>query len=270
MNDFFNLLVAQLTNQDMMNPTNDTEFIAQMAQFSALQGVQTIQEYQLSSYAASYIGKHVTIANVTESGQMETIIGKVSSITYYDGNPKVVVNGKAYDMFTVMEINETDGSGALAQANRLKGKEVTVEAVDDDGVRSELTGTVTNAGIANGAPYITVNGKNYGLDTIVLIEGMEPAEYWAMNGGTANDQTYDELPREYLLYEDHEVEAILPNGSIVKGELTSAKLVGGKIQCVIDGTAYTNIVVDRIDGLSREVFLSRHGYNDKDSGTGLV
>jgi flagellar basal-body rod modification protein FlgD len=84
MEDFFNLLVAQLTNQDMMNPTNDTEFIAQMAQFSSLQGIQTIQEYQLSSYAATYIGKFVTIANLTESGTMETIVGQVDSITYYD------------------------------------------------------------------------------------------------------------------------------------------------------------------------------------------
>ena len=35
--DFLKLMVAQLQNQDMMNPTSDTEFIAQLAQFSSLQ-----------------------------------------------------------------------------------------------------------------------------------------------------------------------------------------------------------------------------------------
>ena len=35
--DFMNLMIAQLQNQDFNNPQSDTEFIAQMAQFSALE-----------------------------------------------------------------------------------------------------------------------------------------------------------------------------------------------------------------------------------------
>ncbi len=41
--------------------TQDTEFIAQMAQFSSLQGMKTLQEYQLQSYAVSYAGNRTAL-----------------------------------------------------------------------------------------------------------------------------------------------------------------------------------------------------------------
>ncbi len=37
---FLNLLVAEMTNQDPLEPTSNTEFITQMAQFSQLQYLQ--------------------------------------------------------------------------------------------------------------------------------------------------------------------------------------------------------------------------------------
>jgi flagellar basal-body rod modification protein FlgD len=107
MTDFMSLLAAQMSNQDMMNPVSDTEFIAQMAQFSALQGVNTLQEYVLSSYAVSYAGKHVIISHLNETtNQLETVYGQVERITFMGGTPKVVVNGVEYDLHTVMEVSD--------------------------------------------------------------------------------------------------------------------------------------------------------------------
>src|SRR6266508_913331 len=42
-NDFLQLLVTQMTSQDPLNPQKDTDFIAQMAQFSALEQSKTMQ-----------------------------------------------------------------------------------------------------------------------------------------------------------------------------------------------------------------------------------
>ena len=65
MEDFLNLLVAQLSNQDMYNTVDNTEYMAQMAQFSVLQGVTDLQksvenlnEIALSSYSVNMIGKN--------------------------------------------------------------------------------------------------------------------------------------------------------------------------------------------------------------------
>lgn len=104
MNDFFNLLAAQMQNQDMFNPQENTEFIAQMAQFTTLQGLQAIQEYQLSSYATSYVGKNVAIAYTGESGNLTKAEGVVERVTFYDGEPKVVVSGVSYPLYAVMEV----------------------------------------------------------------------------------------------------------------------------------------------------------------------
>ena len=41
MQDFIKLLVAQLQNQDMLNPMDNTEFISQMATFSTLTAITT-------------------------------------------------------------------------------------------------------------------------------------------------------------------------------------------------------------------------------------
>src|SRR3990170_247492 len=39
---FLKLLVTQLENQDPLNPTDNTEFVAQLAQFSSLEGIQNL------------------------------------------------------------------------------------------------------------------------------------------------------------------------------------------------------------------------------------
>lgn len=69
-NDFLHLLIAQLQNQDPLNPTESTEFTAQLAQFSALEQLNNINDnlenmelFQASmtnSQAVSYIGKQIT------------------------------------------------------------------------------------------------------------------------------------------------------------------------------------------------------------------
>ena len=67
---FLNLLITQLQNQDPLNPTDSTEFTAQLAQFSSLEqlgnvneNLEQLQDFQASinnSQAVSLIGKEIT------------------------------------------------------------------------------------------------------------------------------------------------------------------------------------------------------------------
>lgn len=49
---FFELMVAQLQNQDPLNPANSNEFFSQIAQFSTVSGIQDVQR-SLSSLVGS-------------------------------------------------------------------------------------------------------------------------------------------------------------------------------------------------------------------------
>ena len=68
--DFLNLLITQLQNQDPLNPTDSTEFTAQLAQFTSLEQLGNVNEnlmelnrFQASinnSQAVTLIGKAIT------------------------------------------------------------------------------------------------------------------------------------------------------------------------------------------------------------------
>src|SRR5438445_13674195 len=64
--DFLKLLMAQLQNQDPMKPMDDSQMIAQMAQFSALEAAQTLNatvqtsaNMQTVLQAGALIGKYI-------------------------------------------------------------------------------------------------------------------------------------------------------------------------------------------------------------------
>ncbi len=83
---FLKLLIEQLKNQDPLNPKDDTEFIAQLAQFSSLeQSMQTnsalstvtsVLQGQSNAQATSLVGKTATI-----QGRMLTLDGRGTGAT---------------------------------------------------------------------------------------------------------------------------------------------------------------------------------------------
>lgn len=58
---FMKLLVAQMQNQDPLNPMEDREFIAQMAQFSALEQMQNMNDNLEATKVA--LSDHITMMN---------------------------------------------------------------------------------------------------------------------------------------------------------------------------------------------------------------
>ncbi len=105
MQDFLKLLAAQLSNQDVMNPESDTEFIAQMAQFTTLQTMQTMTEVIYAQYGASMVGKNVVVAGYDDDGNVFSDEGTVDSVQFSSGSCTITVNGTDYDLSAVMSVN---------------------------------------------------------------------------------------------------------------------------------------------------------------------
>jgi len=106
MDDFFKLMVAQLSNQDMNNPMDNSQFIAQMAQFSMVQALSDLSDMSSTAYSVSLIGKEVTVAQTNQDGSLSSITGIAEGVNLYNGASKVIVDGAAYDLSSIMVVKQ--------------------------------------------------------------------------------------------------------------------------------------------------------------------
>jgi flagellar basal-body rod modification protein FlgD len=108
---FLKLLTAQLQNQDPLNPMDDTQSVAQLAQFSALQASTELKDAFTSfesnfsvMQSAGLLGKTVSAQSTDSSGNVSTVTGTVKTISVINGTPE----------FTLADANGnllTDSSG---------------------------------------------------------------------------------------------------------------------------------------------------------------
>ncbi len=106
-NDFLKLLTTELQNQDPMKPMDDTQSVAQLAQFSALSATQELNQsfknFQSNfgvMQTAGLIGKKVTVVSTDGTGNSSNITGNVSSIAVQNGTPYFTMTGSNGKEFT--------------------------------------------------------------------------------------------------------------------------------------------------------------------------
>ncbi len=100
--DFLNLLVAQLSSQDPLNPQKDTDFIAQMAQFSQLQSSQDVQTQIQSLRASQLLGQTVEVKQADSS----VAKGVVTAVDSSAGDLKIIVGGQPFSLSDVMRVDQ--------------------------------------------------------------------------------------------------------------------------------------------------------------------
>jgi flagellar basal-body rod modification protein FlgD len=112
-NDFMKLLATQFEEQDPLQPMDDTAFIAQTAQFTALQQTTTLTQNMTQMAANSYIGRQVTVNSPT--GQTAT--GTVTGVDTSGTTPNLIINGAEYPLANLLSINPPTASTASASSN---------------------------------------------------------------------------------------------------------------------------------------------------------
>ena len=114
MEDFLTLMVAQLKNQDFMNPVDDTQYVTQLAQISTMQQMEEMAYNAKSTYVTSLVGKTVTAAKFMVAGGLKKTEGVVNKVSLLDGKFVIYVEGESYGMDEIMEIRteapEKDGT----------------------------------------------------------------------------------------------------------------------------------------------------------------
>ncbi len=192
--DFLTLLVAQLKNQDPLSPQDNTEFVAQLAQFSTLQatmgintalGTLSTQTTGISNTEnVNLVGKTATVKGslVTDDGSGTgvpvafTLAGSTATTTVsiQDSTGKVVrtINLGAHDTGLVNTVwDGKDDAGNLMPAGTYA---VAVQATAAGGgavsVAQETTGVVQSVAFDKGYPVLTLdNGVQVPVSDLIQV-----------------------------------------------------------------------------------------------------
>ncbi len=99
---FLNLLVTQMQHQDPLEPTKNEDFLAQMAQFSALEQMKNLNTGFKMQQGNDLIGKTVVGKIVDEkSGDTKYVSGEVSGTKIKSGEVFLVVDDKDIELSKV-------------------------------------------------------------------------------------------------------------------------------------------------------------------------
>lgn len=213
--DFLNLLITQLKNQDPLNPTDSTEFTAQLAQFSSLEqlnnvntNLEQLQNFQASannSQAVSLLGKEITtngnFMQLAEGGPVGfdfSLSSDAATVvtTVYDSTGGFV---KSFENKNIVAGQHTlfwdgtdkDGNPAIDGSYTFE-----VLAADADGhdIKTEtfFTGTVDKVTFENNTPFLISGDQKIAVGDVIQVatprkfeEGsqLEEQNYTLTNGG---------------------------------------------------------------------------------------
>ena len=111
---FLKLLVAQMQYQDPLEPTSNTEFIAQYAQFSQVESLQNMSANMDLQRASGLVGKEVYVR--TDTGYVQ---GKVDYVSFEGGKAYVYINEEAYPLDEVETVLDSEYFEAYDMAMEL-------------------------------------------------------------------------------------------------------------------------------------------------------
>ena len=111
--DFLQLMVQQLQNQTMDNTADTSEMLNQLVQMSTVEMLSTVKDglealvnASTLNYAASLVGKTVTVGRLDDEGKLEEVVGTVTGTGTYQGMAVIFVVGEMYALNDIMAIGE--------------------------------------------------------------------------------------------------------------------------------------------------------------------
>ena len=113
---FLQLLVAQMKYQDPMEPTSNTEYISQYAQFSELEAMNNLSSNMDLQRATSLVGKEVIVKSTGASGETVYTQGKVDFVSSEGTKAFLTVDGKKFSIDDLDSVIDPEYSDAVSRA----------------------------------------------------------------------------------------------------------------------------------------------------------
>ena len=192
--EFINLLIAQLQHQDPLQPTEGSEFISQLAQFSELDemrkmssGMGNVENYMasLNNFSAvallgqntEFYGDGLAHLQGTTTDLRYQLPGNAESvtITIYNsqGAPVCQKYGPTSEGIQTVVWDGRDAEGGELPSGTYRFSVAAVDAAGNEmPVETMQRGTVEKVEFRNGKPYLLVNGRWLSLDDIHAVGRM--------------------------------------------------------------------------------------------------
>ena len=95
---FLQLLVAQMKYQDPLQPTSNTEYISQYAQFSQVEQMNNMASSMDLQRASQLVGKDVYVKTTGSNGETKYVQGKVDYVVYENNKAYLAINESLYSI----------------------------------------------------------------------------------------------------------------------------------------------------------------------------
>lgn len=251
---FLKLLITQMQYQDPLNPTDDKEFIAQLAQFSSLEQMQNVANATMQSQAYSMIGSLVEGFDRDNgmqeqfAGQVQYVVNKAGKIYLYvqegyDEDGKIV--GKERPLESISSVSQNSDSFLLEQLYNQMGinagnsqtigliGKVIQAIVDNDGEKFYIEGKVD---------YVKTDGQG---GTVLIVDGHEIY----LSDVLSISQEGMLLGREVNYFIKGDSGDLEPRD----GKIVNIKIIGDKPFIVMDNG--DEVAIDKIDYITESLAL---------------
>uniref|UniRef100_UPI004055A410 flagellar hook assembly protein FlgD n=1 Tax=Acetatifactor sp. TaxID=1872090 RepID=UPI004055A410 len=119
---FLQLLVAQMKYQDPLQPTSNTEYISQYAQFSQVESLSNMSSNLDLQRASGLVGEQVYVKTTTSSGDTKYIQGKVDYVVYENNKAYLSINEELYSLEDLDTVADAEYMAAYDKAYEFVAK----------------------------------------------------------------------------------------------------------------------------------------------------
>lgn len=104
MQDFLTLMVTELQSQTIDSTADTSEMLNQMVMMQMVSALTNMTDASIMSYAASLVGKTVTVGQFDSDGKLQEVVGTVTATGTMNGQQVVFVDDKYYYMNEIMAV----------------------------------------------------------------------------------------------------------------------------------------------------------------------
>ncbi|MBR1470767.1 MAG: hypothetical protein IJ600_03895 [Lachnospiraceae bacterium] len=119
---FLTLLVAEMQNQDPLEPTSNTEWVSQYATFTQVAEIQSIGDAMNGVQAQGLVGKNVIMKVTDSTGNTDYIDGMVERVGYQENKAYLYIDGEPYSIDDLDTVVSDEYMAAVEQADEVAAR----------------------------------------------------------------------------------------------------------------------------------------------------